>query len=99
MADRVTGWARLRRLADAAAFGEILVALLVLAFVFVPILAVGGVIFAVPVCAAAAVWIAREVYFAITGRELRSTALGDRDALPPVRLGRPISQRRPDIDI
>jgi hypothetical protein len=86
-------WMRIRRLGDALALGHVVLVGFLVALLMVPALAGIGVIFVAPVLVAVIVRLMRELYFAATGRELRSALLGDSEIVPPAYLG--ISPSRP----
>ena len=81
---------------DAAALAESAAALCLLVVARLTAVDAIGIVFAVPLIIAVLVRIARGLYFAATGRTLRLTERGQVIG-PPVRLGRPSWERRPNV--
>jgi len=96
MATMLPGPSRFSHLVDAVTLGYSAAALIVLALVRTSALGAIGVVFAVPLILAAVVRILRGLHFALTGRELRVSPTGQIIG-PPVRLGRPSWERRPNV--
>jgi len=93
MATSLGKWSRLIRAADAAGLAHLLVLSMLLILSHASALHALGIVFAVPIYLAAAMWVVRWMRYALTGRLADRSPLDRERFAPRAHLGRPSWER------